>query len=55
MGFAFALVLVVPWLSNFFELSLVGGRDPWTGVAIALVCGAVLETGWAWMKRRGME
>lgn len=55
MGLAFALVLVVPWLSNFFELSLVGGRDPWTGVAIALVCGAVLETGWAWMKRRGME
>ncbi|MFI9364313.1 HAD-IC family P-type ATPase [Kitasatospora sp. NPDC053057] len=55
MGFAFALVLVVPWLSNFFQLSLVGDRDPWTGVAIALVCGAALETAWAWMKRRGME
>ncbi|MFH9354288.1 HAD-IC family P-type ATPase [Kitasatospora sp. NPDC017646] len=55
MGFAFALVLVVPWLSNFFQLSLVGDRDPWTGVAIALVCGVVLETAWAWMKRRGLE
>ncbi|MFD8701103.1 HAD-IC family P-type ATPase [Kitasatospora sp. NPDC059648] len=55
MGFAFTLVLVVPWLSDFFELSLVGGRDPWTGVAIALVCGMLLETAWAWMKRRGTE
>ncbi|MER7669314.1 HAD-IC family P-type ATPase [Kitasatospora sp. NPDC096128] len=55
MGFAFALVLVVPWLSDFFQLSLVGRRDPWTGVAIAVVCGIVLEFGWAWMKRRGME
>ncbi|MBD0690857.1 HAD-IC family P-type ATPase [Streptomyces sp. CBMA123] len=55
MCFAFALVLTVPWLSDFFELSLVGWRDPWTGVAIALVCGVVLEVGWAWMKRRGME
>ncbi|MFJ9769666.1 HAD-IC family P-type ATPase [Kitasatospora sp. NPDC101157] len=55
MGFAFTLVLVVPWLSDFFELSLVGGRDPWTGVAIALVCGVLLEIVWAWMKRRGME
>lgn len=28
---AFALVLVVPWLSDFFQLKLVGIRDPWTG------------------------
>ncbi|MFB7907866.1 MULTISPECIES: HAD-IC family P-type ATPase [unclassified Kitasatospora] len=55
MGLAFALVLLVPFLSNFFELSLVGQRDPWTGVAIAVVCGIVLECAWAWMKRRGME
>ncbi|MFF2074790.1 HAD-IC family P-type ATPase [Kitasatospora sp. NPDC058162] len=55
MGFAFALVLLVPWLSDFFQLSLVGQRDPWTGVAIAVVCGVVLEFAWAWMKRRGME
>ncbi|MFD5466059.1 HAD-IC family P-type ATPase [Kitasatospora sp. NPDC127059] len=55
MGFAFALVLLVPFLSDFFELSLVGQRDPWTGVAIAVVCGVLLEVVWGWMKRRGLE
>ncbi|MER6300950.1 HAD-IC family P-type ATPase [Kitasatospora sp. NPDC001539] len=55
MGGAFTLVLVVPPLSDFFQLSLVGDRDPWTGVGIALICGAVLEVAWAWMKRRGAE
>ncbi|MFG2846153.1 HAD-IC family P-type ATPase [Kitasatospora sp. NPDC048296] len=55
MGGAFALVLLVPALSDFFELSLVNGRDPWTGVGIALICGVALESAWRWMKRRGME
>ncbi|MFH8383619.1 HAD-IC family P-type ATPase [Kitasatospora sp. NPDC018058] len=55
MGGAFALVLVIPPLSDFFELSLVGGRDPWTGVAIAVLCGIVLEIAWGFMKRRGLE
>ena len=46
MGGAFALVLLVPWLSDFFQLSLAGARDPWAGVAIALVAGAALEAVW---------
>lgn len=55
MGGAFALVLLVPAFSDFFQLRLVGYRDPWIGVAIALVCGAALEIAWAVMKRRGLE
>ncbi len=43
MSGAFALVLVVPWLSDFFQLQLVGWRDPLTGVAIAAVAGCLLE------------
>ncbi|MGW4693240.1 HAD-IC family P-type ATPase [Kitasatospora cineracea] len=43
MSGAFALVLVVPWLADFFQLQLVGWRDPLTGVAIALVAGCLLE------------
>ncbi|MFI1518488.1 HAD-IC family P-type ATPase [Kitasatospora cineracea] len=43
MSGAFALVLVVPWLADFFQLQLVGWRDPLTGVAVALVAGCLLE------------
>ncbi|MFD5430964.1 cation-translocating P-type ATPase [Kitasatospora sp. NPDC127067] len=55
MGGAFALVLLVPPLKSFFDLSLVGFRDPLIGVAIALVCGIALEITWHVMKRRGLE
>ncbi|MFJ9444832.1 HAD-IC family P-type ATPase [Kitasatospora sp. NPDC101235] len=55
MGGAFALVLLVPSLKSFFDLSLVGFRDPLTGVAIAVVCGIALEITWLVMKRRGLE
>ncbi|WP_316526829.1 HAD-IC family P-type ATPase [Kitasatospora brasiliensis] len=55
MGGAFALVLLVPPLKTFFDLSLVGFRDPLTGVAIAVACGLALEVVWRVMKRRGME
>ncbi|MER7581967.1 HAD-IC family P-type ATPase [Kitasatospora sp. NPDC097691] len=55
MGGAFALVLVVPPLSEFFQLSLVGTRDPLVGVAIALICGIALEITWRYMKRHGLE
>ena len=54
MGGAFALVLLVPWLSDFFQLSLAGTRDPWTGVAIALIAGVVLEVVWRYV-RRGLD
>ncbi|MEU8514157.1 HAD-IC family P-type ATPase [Kitasatospora sp. NPDC048722] len=55
MGGAFALVLLVPWLSDFFQLRLVGIRDPWTGVGIAVICCVALEIVWRFMKRRGYE
>ncbi|MEV6206543.1 HAD-IC family P-type ATPase [Kitasatospora sp. NPDC051914] len=46
MGGAFALVLVVPWLSDFFQLQLAGVRDPWIGVIIAGIAGVLLEISW---------
>ncbi|MEV0530396.1 HAD-IC family P-type ATPase [Kitasatospora sp. NPDC050463] len=52
MGGAFALVLTVPWLSDFFELSLSGTRDPWIGVGIALVAGLLLEVSWRIMRHK---
>ncbi|MFE4976315.1 HAD-IC family P-type ATPase [Kitasatospora sp. NPDC056651] len=55
MGGAFALVLLVPPLKTFFDLSLVGFRDPLTGVAIAVACGLALEVVWRVMRRRGLE
>ncbi|KJY40198.1 HAD-IC family P-type ATPase [Streptomyces sp. NRRL S-495] len=48
----FALVMTVPWLSDFFQLSLSGTRDPWIGVAIAVTAGLVLEVVWRIMRRR---
>ncbi|MFE2724908.1 HAD-IC family P-type ATPase [Kitasatospora sp. NPDC059327] len=52
MGGAFTLVLTVPWLSDFFQLSLSGTRDPWIGVGIALVAGLLLEVSWRIMRRK---
>ncbi|MDH6112292.1 cation-transporting ATPase E [Kitasatospora sp. MAP12-15] len=51
MGLGFALVLTVPLLSNFFQLKLVGTRDPWTGVAIAVTAGLLLELVWVFIRR----
>ncbi|CAN3982276.1 HAD-IC family P-type ATPase [Kitasatospora purpeofusca] len=48
----FALVMTVPWLSDFFQLSLSGTRDPWLGVGIAVIAGLVLEVVWRIMRRR---
>ncbi|TXS30251.1 HAD family hydrolase [Streptomyces sp. ms191] len=52
MGGAFLLVLVVPWLQDFFALKLVGTTMPWTAVAIAAAGGVVLEFAWRWVDRR---
>ncbi|GAA2787725.1 HAD-IC family P-type ATPase [Streptomyces showdoensis] len=52
MGGAFLLVLVVPWLQDFFALKLVGVTMPWTAVAIAAAGAAVLEFVWRWVGRR---
>ncbi|MFJ9519222.1 HAD-IC family P-type ATPase [Kitasatospora sp. NPDC101801] len=55
MGGAFTLVLLVPWLSDFFQLSLAGTRDPWAGVGIAAVAGVLLEVVWRVIVRRNGE
>ncbi|EFC86618.1 cation-translocating P-type ATPase [Parafrankia sp. EUN1f] len=52
MALAFALVLVVPFGQEFFQLSLVGTTGPWTGVAIAAGAGLLLEIAWIFIRRR---
>lgn len=52
MGLAFLLVLVVPWLQNFFALKLVGAQMPWTAVGIAVIASAALEYAWRLVSRR---
>lgn len=52
MGFLFLVVLVVPWLQEFFALKLVGTTMPWTAVAIAGVGAVLLEVAWRWVDRR---
>ncbi|WP_405907976.1 MULTISPECIES: HAD-IC family P-type ATPase [unclassified Streptomyces] len=52
MGAGFLLVLVVPWLQDFFALKLVGATMPWIAVGIAAVAAAALEFMWKWVDRR---
>lgn len=52
MGLGFLIVLVVPWLQDFFALKLVGAPMPWTAVGIAVVAAALLEFTWRWVGRR---
>ncbi|MFI7015642.1 HAD-IC family P-type ATPase [Streptomyces sp. NPDC050164] len=52
MAGAFLLVLVVPWLQDFFALKLVGVTMPWLAVGIAVVAAATLELLWRWVDRR---
>ncbi|WP_326767010.1 cation-translocating P-type ATPase [Streptomyces sp. NBC_01591] len=52
MGLAFLIVLVVPWLQEFFALKLVGTTMPWAAVAIAVVASAGLEYAWRLVGRR---
>lgn len=52
MGLGFVIVLVVPWLQDFFALKLVGTTMPWAAVGIAAVTAAVLELVWRWVGRR---
>ncbi|MFP1626357.1 HAD-IC family P-type ATPase [Streptomyces sp. 5K101] len=52
MGAGFLLVLVVPWLQDFFALKLVGVTMPWTAVAIAATGAALLELAWRAVARR---
>ncbi|MFH8497740.1 HAD-IC family P-type ATPase [Streptomyces coeruleorubidus] len=52
MAAAFLLVLVVPWLQDFFALKLVGVTMPWLAVGVAAVAAATLELTWRWVDRR---
>ncbi|MET9441570.1 cation-translocating P-type ATPase [Streptomyces sp. NPDC006610] len=52
MGGGFLLVLVVPWLQEFFALRLVGMTMPWTAAAVAAAAAAALEVLWRWVDRR---
>ncbi|WP_328872169.1 cation-translocating P-type ATPase [Streptomyces sp. NBC_00287] len=52
MGLGFVLVLVVPWLQEFFALKLVGVTMPWIAVGISVVAAAALEFTWKWVDRR---
>ncbi|MFD8729972.1 MULTISPECIES: HAD-IC family P-type ATPase [unclassified Streptomyces] len=52
MGLAFLIVLVVPWLQDFFALKLVGTTMPWTAVGIAVAAAALLEFSWRLVGRR---
>ncbi|NBM16499.1 cation-translocating P-type ATPase [Streptomyces sp. GC420] len=52
MGLGFLVVLVVPWLQEFFALRLVGTTMPWAGVAIAALAAVTLEFAWRWVDRR---
>ncbi|MFH8614787.1 HAD-IC family P-type ATPase [Streptomyces sp. NPDC017979] len=46
MGAGFLIVLVVPWLQEFFALKLVGTTMPWTAVGVAVAASALLELAW---------
>ncbi len=52
MSLGFVVVLVVPWLQDFFALKLVGTTMPWAAVGIAAVAAAALELVWHWVGRR---
>ncbi|MEV6004263.1 HAD-IC family P-type ATPase [Streptomyces griseomycini] len=52
MGAAFLVVLVVPWLQEFFALRLVGMTVPWIAVGVAVAAAAALEFLWKWVDRR---
>ncbi|MFI6285897.1 HAD-IC family P-type ATPase [Streptomyces sp. NPDC051018] len=52
MGTGFLIVLVVPWLQDFFALKLVGTTMPWTAVGIAAAGAALVEVAWRIMDRK---
>ncbi|MEU3853352.1 HAD-IC family P-type ATPase [Streptomyces sp. NPDC029554] len=52
MGLGFVVVLVVPYLQEFFQLQLVGTAAPGAAVASAVVAGLALEAVWALGRRR---
>ncbi|HET9383049.1 MAG TPA: HAD-IC family P-type ATPase [Streptomyces sp.] len=52
MGAGFLVVLLVPWLQDFFALRLVGATVPAVAVGVAAVAAALLELAWRRAGRR---
>ncbi|MCX5178670.1 cation-translocating P-type ATPase [Streptomyces virginiae] len=52
MGGAFLIVLVVPWLQDFFQLKLVGVVVPWIAVAVAVGAAVLIEFTFRWVDRK---
>ncbi|MFJ4779320.1 HAD-IC family P-type ATPase [Streptomyces sp. NPDC088762] len=52
MAGAFLVVLVVPWLQDFFQLKLEGNTMPWTAVALAAAAATLIEFTFRWVDRR---
>ncbi|MFF3245513.1 HAD-IC family P-type ATPase [Streptomyces sp. NPDC002870] len=52
MGACFLIVLVVPWLQDFFALKLVGTTMPWGAVGLAATGAVLLEVAWRVVDRK---
>ncbi len=52
MALGFVIVVVTPWLQDFFALKLVGTSMPWAAVGIAVAASLLLEVAWRWVGRR---
>ncbi|WP_405789411.1 HAD-IC family P-type ATPase [Streptomyces sp. NBC_00029] len=52
MGGAFLIVLVVPWLQDFFQLKLVGVTVPWIAVGVAVGAAFLIEFTFRWVDRK---
>ncbi|MFD3543287.1 HAD-IC family P-type ATPase [Streptomyces sp. NPDC058662] len=52
MGGAFLIVLVVPWLQDFFQLELEGTTMPWIAVGVAAGAAALIEATFRWVDRK---
>jgi cation-transporting ATPase E len=55
LGAGFLIVLVTPWLQEFFALRLVGAQGPWTAVGVAVAASALLELVWRRTRRTDEE
>ncbi|WUH93043.1 cation-translocating P-type ATPase [Streptomyces sp. NBC_00433] len=51
MGLGFVIVLVTPWLQQFFAVRLVGEEVPWSAVGISAMGAVALEVSWALARR----
>ncbi len=52
MGGTFLIVLVVPWLQDFFQLKLQGVTMPWIAVGVAAAAATLIEFTFRWVDRK---